>query len=157
MKTIDSNLCLHEELVEGVEVAVAGAQEALLVEEVGDVGGADGGRGRDGQQEVTVAGLGNFGGVIGEISGRTLPGRKVVGWLTRTETMKWRKASRISRSSCISARFILNSKSMAPSSCAFGVRRLHFLLSTTNYAELQSEVKLPRRLVSFLPEWQFNK
>ena len=46
-----------------MEVAVAGAQEALLVEEVGDVGGADGGRGRDGQQEVAVTGLGNFRGV----------------------------------------------------------------------------------------------
>ena len=79
MKTIDSNLCLHEELVEGVEVAVAGAQEALLVEEVGDVGGADGGRGRDGQQEVAVTGLGNFEGVIGEIPGDLFPDERLAG------------------------------------------------------------------------------
>ena len=52
-----SSLSLHEKLVEGVEVAVAGSQEAPLVEEVGDVCGADGGRGGDGEQEVAVAGL----------------------------------------------------------------------------------------------------
>ena len=53
----ESCLSLHQKLVERVEVAVAGAQEALLVEEVGDVGGADGGRGGDGEKEVTVSGL----------------------------------------------------------------------------------------------------
>ena len=50
-------LSLHQKLVERVEVAVAGAQEAPLVEEVGDVGGADGGRGGDGEKEVPVSGL----------------------------------------------------------------------------------------------------
>ena len=40
-----------------MEVAVAGAQETPLVEEIGDVGRADGGRGGDGEKEVTVSGL----------------------------------------------------------------------------------------------------
>ena len=53
----ESYLSLHQKLVERVEVAVAGAQEALLVEEVSDVGGADCGRGGDGEKEVTVSGL----------------------------------------------------------------------------------------------------
>ena len=53
----ESYLSLHQKLIERVEVAVAGAQEAPLVEEVGDVGGADGGRGGDGEKEVTVSGL----------------------------------------------------------------------------------------------------
>ena len=52
-----SSLSLHEKLVERVEVAVAGAQKAPLVEEVADVGGANGGRGGDGEQEVAVSGL----------------------------------------------------------------------------------------------------
>ena len=40
-----------------MEVAVTGAQKAPLVEEVGYVCGADGGRGGDGEQEVTVSSL----------------------------------------------------------------------------------------------------
>ena len=62
-----SSLSLHEELVEGMEVSVAGAQEAPLVEEVGDVGRADSRSGGDGEQKVAVAGLKESCHIVGDM------------------------------------------------------------------------------------------
>ena len=50
-----------------MEVSVAGAQEAPLVEEVGDVGRADSRSGGDGEQKVAVAGLKESCHIVGDM------------------------------------------------------------------------------------------